>query len=285
MPVWPSAPHMLRWCVFGPLLYVAVGIACALLGVVVTGLQLLMPASFGMGGRHEEAANWALKLGTCLVFLASLAANMSLHELTKNVKEEIRVLKLTRKLLSIKLVVFVTFWQSLALQFLLWDGFKTRVHEEFGLDSVEQLQQALQSVLLCFEMLATSAIHTRVWRTKDFKAIAAQLDAVHGSGELDERQDRSRRRTLSHVMDLGFITRTVWDVELIHSSRGARTGASMPVVDSNLEEGSDDSSRLSSGSSSASSGFASEAAKTVHEGARAPAAPDQGQGPFCCLVI
>jgi len=236
VPVWPSAPHMLRWCVFGPLLYVAVGIACALLGVLVTALELLMPESFGKGGSHERAAQSALKMGTGLVFLASVIANLSLHELTKNVKQEIRALKLTRKLLSIKLVVFVTFWQSLALQLMLWDGFRSRVQEDVGFDSIEQLRQALESVLLCFEMLATAAIHMRVWRTRDFQAVAAQLGRLHGETEDSDPQPLSRRRTLSNVMDLGFITRTVWDVELIHSSR---LGLAM-------EDSNDDSDRDSS---------------------------------------
>uniref|UniRef100_A0A7S2QFF1 Uncharacterized protein n=1 Tax=Zooxanthella nutricula TaxID=1333877 RepID=A0A7S2QFF1_9DINO len=214
VPVWPSAPQMLRWCVFGPLLYIVVSVACALLGIFISLLELLMPKYFGQDqGKHRDAAALALRMGTMLLLLASLAANLSLHELTANVKQDIAPLRLSSKLWSIKLVVFVTFWQSLVLRLCRIFGLGEALKAKLGFARPDSFDGAMENLLLCFEMLCTAVIHPRIWRVEDFREVAAGLGVQMDDDEVNRRP--SRRRTLHSVMDLGFITQTVWHIESI----------------------------------------------------------------------
>lgn len=68
------------------------------------------------------------------------------------------------KLLCIKAVIFLSFWQSVVLAFLS----RFRIIHELGSWSVENVTTGIQNLLICFEMTLVAIAHTRAFPYQDF---------------------------------------------------------------------------------------------------------------------
>nr|CCA26661.1 conserved hypothetical protein [Albugo laibachii Nc14] len=68
------------------------------------------------------------------------------------------------KLLCIKAVIFLSFWQSVVLAFLS----RFRIIHELGSWSVENVTTGIQNLLICFEMTLVAIAHTRAFPYEDF---------------------------------------------------------------------------------------------------------------------
>lgn len=173
LPAWRSRRQMLRCCVTGVLVYPFLG--------VLTGLVLLFVYVFKwVRVQPPFAASVALDICRYIFTAASGVAVFFLAELAVNMYQELKYLRPHAKFLSVKFVVFATFWQALLLQGL---GRAGLLHGLFSDDppwkTEEGVVHSLQNLCVCFEMLLASSWHYCVFPPQDSLTVLAKL-AVAG---------------------------------------------------------------------------------------------------------
>jgi len=161
VPPWSSARQMLRWCVLGTLLYVVVGILAA-----------SSAFAFALGGRQDESLEVTVQVLSSMLSFSQAVAIVALAELADNLMDDLRPLRPLPKFLSVKLVVFFTFWQSVVLKGLTrWGFFDQFLDEHHKWSSKEQLAEATQNFLICIEMCAASVAHAYVFPSDDYTIV------------------------------------------------------------------------------------------------------------------
>lgn len=179
LPPWRSARRMIRWCVRGTLTYVVVGGGSAL--VKLTFL-LARVARHGEDLPGRSTTNTVVDY---LIMLAQSVALTSLATLAVNMMEDLEHIRPRAKFLSVKIVVFFTFWQGLLLQFLARQGcLSGLVDLEHDWWDEETVAFGFQNLLICIEMCVVSIFHFWIWQPHDFLTILAHLHIQPGRIEL-----------------------------------------------------------------------------------------------------
>jgi hypothetical protein len=178
LPPWRSAEQMLGWCIAGVLMQVVVSLLYGLLRAV-----LFLSSHAGACDEKCFQLTWQ---GASLVLSCSQGvAVTALLVLAVNVMEDLKPIRPKAKFLSIKAVVFFTFWQGIAIYVLsechaldplsVWAGFGGNKG-----DSVKNVGIVLQQFLLCLEMCVMSFVHLRVFPPEDYLTILAHQHVFHG---------------------------------------------------------------------------------------------------------
>lgn len=84
------------------------------------------------------------------------------------VKEDLNWCHPFSKFLSIKMIVFLTFWQSVVISFIAHAVYKGNDDENASKDATEWSKQA-QSFIICFEMFAFAIVHCQVFPTEEWE--------------------------------------------------------------------------------------------------------------------
>lgn len=209
VPAWRSARQMLRWCVLGTLSYVVVGATLAIVGLILLLVQVIT-RGHAAAANDVTAAIWETS-GIALSLTQALAI-LSLAELAVNMKEELAPMRPYGKFLSVKLVVFFTFWQGLLLTLLTrWDGFSLLAQE----NEEVLLYDVLNNFLICVEMMLASLYHYRVFPAHDYLTLLAQLRYGYG---VESPASLGRPICAADVVDIRDIYHTVVQ---IHRSRSS----------------------------------------------------------------
>jgi len=150
------------------------------------------------------------------------------------VKEDLNWCHPFSKFMSIKGVVFLTFWQSVFISFVAHAVYKGRDDANASKDATEWSKEA-QDFLICFEMFAFAIIHSQVFPTEEWEP---------------GFREKQKRRIKATFGDSLAIKDFVADVKTVMRSR--RKGKYKKVhtkkilVDSNYSDENYDASTISS---------------------------------------
>jgi len=201
---------MLRFCVCGTLAYVVVGATLAMVGLVL----LLVEAVAGRSDVTGQVIRAIWKFSSIGLSLSQALAILSLAELAVNLKEELAPLRPYGKFLSVKMVVFFTFWQGMILSGLTRCGaFGFLAHDQGEADLVKEV---ISNFLICFEMMVATWYHYQVFPSHDYLLVLAHLR--YSGTDVDSPASLGRPMRTSDVVDL----RDIWSTaRRIHRSRSA----------------------------------------------------------------
>lgn len=147
----------LTFCRFGTLQFVSVKSACAL-------AELALRSSSG----RRESAQFSPRQPYLYLLVAingsQLAALYSLALFYHTLHADLAPIRPLGKFLSVKMIVFFTFWQGIAISLAVRAGLITGT-STWG---VRHISSALNNYLLCVEMLVAACVHTHVFSHKDF---------------------------------------------------------------------------------------------------------------------
>jgi hypothetical protein len=188
LPRWKSARRMIRWCVRGTLSYVVVGFTIAIIKLIC----LLITVANGEKGTDGTTGHGWNSLGHVLfvtgewlITIAQCVALTALATLAVNMMEDLKHIRPEAKFLSVKMVVFFTFWQGLLLQFLARQGcLRALVDLEHNWWDQKTVATGFQNLLTCIEMLIVSIAHFWIWPSYDYLTILAHLHVEPESLEI-----------------------------------------------------------------------------------------------------
>jgi hypothetical protein len=178
LPRWPSASHMIRWCVRGTLSYAVVSGTVAIIKLLLFLARLVnhwqpVPGHSVL----NEAFGHLLLVVQCL-------AMASLITLGINMLQDIHHIRPEAKFFSVKMVVFFTTWQGLLLHFLAWKGCLAGLtnfdSSWWGWDQAT-VATGLQNLLTCIEMCILSICYFWVWPADEYLKVLAHLHTEQDS--------------------------------------------------------------------------------------------------------
>mmetsp|Transcript_53594 Transcript_53594/g.120851 ORF Transcript_53594/g.120851 Transcript_53594/m.120851 type:complete len:413 (-) Transcript_53594:62-1300(-) len=173
LPPWRSATQMLKACVWGTLGYIITG------GLYGSSIGVLLIWSW-LDDFSVDPADELPCLTWFVRFLMVVFQGMALTALTTlgiNMMEELKPIHCERKFLSVKLVIFFTFWQGLLLKILESVGVLDSLAEkEVKWSTPKEVSSAIQNLLICIEMMVASVLHLWVWPPVDSLIIVASLE-------------------------------------------------------------------------------------------------------------
>lgn len=176
LPAWPMGTVFLHWTRWAVFQYVIVRIACTLLTVILTPLDLYGEGEFSNPAKFYMWSVIFINLSQCWALYCLLLVYLNFHE-------ALRDLQPTKKFLVIKAVVFLCWWQSLVVAGMGQAGWL----EGTATWSSEQIERGLQDFLICVEMALIAAVHHSVYSYRDFvpsdATEAPLLDVAHGSDD------------------------------------------------------------------------------------------------------
>lgn len=189
-PPWRSAQQMLRWCVAGTLLYIAVGVTVP---VVALGVDLVSQRDDGTSSLHD-----CMRVGKYMIMVASMVAINALFELAHVFLHDLQELNPVAKFASVKLVIFFTFWQGIVLSGLVGVGtFTPFIDPSHRWTSQEQISQAVQHSLICLEMFGASIVHHCAFPVGDYEIVekkyARHQASMRAQAEQADSASGSRR--------------------------------------------------------------------------------------------
>lgn len=157
LPAWPMGTVFLHWTRWAVFQYVIVRIACTLLTVILTPLDLYGEGEFSNPAKFYMWSVIFINLSQCWALYCLLLVYLNFHE-------ALRDLQPTKKFLVIKAVVFLCWWQSLVVAGMGQAGWL----EGTATWSSEQIERGLQDFLICVEMALIAAVHHSVYSYRDF---------------------------------------------------------------------------------------------------------------------
>jgi hypothetical protein len=158
-------------CKFGVLQYVLLKFLCAVLVLILEYYDLYKEGDFSPRGGYlyiciitNTSQCWALY---CLIFF---------YYATKN---ELAAIRPVGKFLSVKALVFFTWWQSVFISVLY--QFDLIPHYNFEDWTPEDVAKAIQDYLICIEMFLAAVIHTIVFPHTEYtpQAVEARRRALN----------------------------------------------------------------------------------------------------------
>lgn len=187
-----TSPFLTK-CKFGVLQYVLLKYFCAMITMILEFHQLYKEGDFSPKSGYlyiciiiNASQCWALY---CLAFFYYATSN------------ELAPIRPIGKFLSVKCLVFFTWWQSLAISILSYMGmiprYQSQSHEvEF---SEEEVAKMIQAFLICLEMFGSAIMHYFVFPHTEFSdnqnaALSSRpLTRHHRLGRHRKQQQQKRR--------------------------------------------------------------------------------------------
>eukprot|EP00446_Apocalathium_sp_SHHI-4_P062719 CAMPEP_0177432434 /NCGR_PEP_ID=MMETSP0368-20130122/76691_1 /TAXON_ID=447022 ORGANISM="Scrippsiella hangoei-like, Strain SHHI-4" /NCGR_SAMPLE_ID=MMETSP0368 /ASSEMBLY_ACC=CAM_ASM_000363 /LENGTH=533 /DNA_ID=CAMNT_0018903101 /DNA_START=28 /DNA_END=1631 /DNA_ORIENTATION=+ len=166
-PAWRSADQMQRWCVRVTLLYMFVTVTFSIIGFFtsLTGAEKLTSKVILIGGLVLMGAQSLAMTGMatfCHTFLG-----------------ELKPMRPLAKFLTVKGVVFLSFWQSLIIKAAVYFGAMDAYVDQSGMwNSAEQLNGGMQNFLICVEMNLAAIGFVLFFQAKDYDTALENLNVV-----------------------------------------------------------------------------------------------------------
>jgi hypothetical protein len=163
----PSSKYFLSWCKLGIFQYVVVRVSTTIISVVLQSLDLYVPESMNPNDGHFWTTSFnGLSMGVAMFTLITFY--IAIHH-------DILHYKPVLQFLSVKFVIFFSFWQGFFI--------KLFVKDEYFNDPTTKAEfsTAIQSLLICTEMLIASMLHLwafdyRIYAGTTFQGIPVQDD-------------------------------------------------------------------------------------------------------------
>lgn len=210
LPPWRSARQMLKWCIRGTLSYIIVGICYVVVRVVLFSI-----ASASGEGEHLTGKGAVMMVAQGFLVASQGCAITALTTLGVNMMEDLKPLHGHWKFLSVKLVIFFTFWQGLVLVGLQSLGaLQPMVDQALHWSSPKDVAVSFQNWLICLEMLIASVLHFKVWPPHDYLIMLAHIEMRRDRLDSVDTQ-MSAPRTLA--VDLRDIYETAESVMRVRS--------------------------------------------------------------------
>ena len=154
LPRWRMGPRYLSICRRGALQYVAIRLATSFLSCA----SILLQTAWRAGWPKQEAAFTRLDMPPLFGFINGFSQMWAMYCLLmfyRAVSTELAPLRPIAKFLCVKSVVFLTFWQTTALDMLNGVGV---IPSSAGM-SADETTDTLKDATLCAEMFAFSLLH------------------------------------------------------------------------------------------------------------------------------
>jgi len=205
LPPWKSATQMLKWCIRGTFSYIIVGILYVIVRVVLFSIERASGKGPDLPGKGP-----IMKVAQGFLVASQGCAITALTTLGVNMMEDLKPLHGHYKFLSVKLVIFFTFWQGLALMGLERLGaLQPMVDQTLHWRSPKEVSTSLQNWLICIEMLIASLLHFPVWPPTDYLIVLAHLEMRRDRLEYLDTQMNAPR---TYAVDLRDIYQTAHSV-------------------------------------------------------------------------
>ncbi|KAF9999871.1 hypothetical protein BGZ79_006550, partial [Entomortierella chlamydospora] len=160
----PSRPHFLQYMKWGILQYVPLNIFTTILTIV-----LQIQGSYCIDSWNPKFGHiWVLMISFCSVSAATYFLIMFYLTIHKDLKDYNPFLKF----LAVKLVVFFSFWQSVAIEGLVYFGFiKATTYW-----STDDISTGINAVLIDIEMVFFSLLHLKAFSYKPYVPLIPNPD-------------------------------------------------------------------------------------------------------------
>ncbi|KAF9175205.1 hypothetical protein BGX20_007639 [Mortierella sp. AD010] len=160
----PSRPHFLQYMKWGILQYVPLNVFTTILTIV-----LQIQGSYCIDSWNPKFGHiWVLMISFCSVSAATYFLIMFYLTIHKDLKEYNPFLKF----LAVKLVVFFSFWQSVAIEGLVYFGFiKATTYW-----STDDISTGINAVLIDVEMVFFSLLHLKAFSYKPYVPLIPNPD-------------------------------------------------------------------------------------------------------------
>ncbi|XP_067301496.1 transmembrane protein 184C-like [Pseudorasbora parva] len=204
-PPWAMGEVLLFRCKLGVLQYTAVRPVTTIIALVC---QLC--------GVYDEGNFSFRNAWTYLVIVNNASQLFAMYCLLlfyRTLREELKPLKAVGKLLCVKLVVFVSFWQAVLIALLVKVGVISDKHT-WEWDSVEAVATGLQDFIICIEMFVAAIAHhysfsSRPYVCEDdegscFDSLLAMLDVSDVRADISEQVRNVGRTVLGRPRKLFF---------------------------------------------------------------------------------
>lgn len=154
---WPMGGVFINRCKFGVLQY-----------TVILPITTLIALICQFTGKYKEGVFDAKAAWLWIVIINNLSQMWAMYCLIlfyKATKEELKPIKPLGKFICVKLVVFASFWQEVAIAIvIMFVPFKTT----WGWNSPDEMANGLQDFIICIEMLIAAIAHHFIFSYKPF---------------------------------------------------------------------------------------------------------------------
>ncbi|KAF7489573.1 Transmembrane protein [Sarcoptes scabiei] len=203
LPPLPGGRRFIQFCRHGMIQYI-------LIRPITTFLALILE-TFGVLGEGKLDLRYGYIYLLIINNLSQMVAMYFLVMFYQNFKHELAPMHPLGKFLSIKAVIFFSFFQGVILTLLIHLGVITRAFIPISPDiSTNEMSRNLQDFLICFEMLLAAIAHIYVFSHRPY------IDAARGTNPLflsftrivdftDERSD-----VADHFRHIGNRVKNIW---------------------------------------------------------------------------
>jgi len=154
----PKSPNFLPNCRHGALQYVVIRPLTTILSVITLELDLFCPEALDPRYAHPYI------LG--INFVSVTIAMYALITLYLTVKKDLAPFKPIPKFVSVKFVIFFSFWQGLVVSILAHYG----LIQETDYWTVDNVASGIQNFLICAEMVIAAGMHIRAFSYDEYKS-------------------------------------------------------------------------------------------------------------------
>nr|CAB3267062.1 transmembrane protein 184C-like [Phallusia mammillata] len=214
-PSWPMGGIFIQRCKQGVLQYTlirplttVIALICQLQNVYKEGDFNPRYAWLYIMIINNVSQIWAMYC-LCLFYLAT--------------KEELKPIKPVGKFVCVKLVVFASFWQALAIAIVVE---VIDLNKKWGWNTKEELANGLQDLLICFEMFIASVAHHYTFSYKPFITVDHNIPWYRSIKNMFDVSD-VRDDVTDHVMRVG---NKVKDVQSLWRKKPKQNGESEPLL-------------------------------------------------------
>ncbi|KAI8911341.1 organic solute transporter Ostalpha-domain-containing protein [Powellomyces hirtus] len=151
----PSRPHFVHYCKIGTLQYVVLRPLTTIIAVVTQLTGKFCEDSMSPRFAHV----WIVSINGISVTVAMF----TLVQIYTTVKSELKAYQPVLKFISIKFVIFFSFWQTVTFAILA----QTQVIRSSPHWSQVELANSLNAFILCFEMAIAAALHIKAFSYKE----------------------------------------------------------------------------------------------------------------------
>lgn len=173
-PPWSSPKQMMKWCARGTLFYVFTSLLCTAVAFI---------ANLSLGPDSESTDSVFFIVGVMLM-VAQTIAMTSLATFAHVFLEELKPLHPMGKFLSVKGVVFASFWQAMMLKCLdhsgALDSLETNTSGTWN--SRDQISNGVQNFLICIEMFIASIAFHCFFQPSDYRIVYDDLRPAKQQG-------------------------------------------------------------------------------------------------------
>lgn len=163
LPPWPMGSRFLHYCRLGVFQYVLIKLVCAILTCILESQELYDEGDFHA---FDRGYIWVTLLVNFSQILAMYCLVLFWHEM----QDALLGVRPVAKLLVIKAIVFVSWWQGVGIAGFVWLGWIRGTLTY----SVQEVASGLQDFLICIEMLFAAVAHHFIFSYHDMYDASAE---------------------------------------------------------------------------------------------------------------